>query len=582
MKTKLFMRTPLLVAALLAAGTVACAQTYITHANVLDVTTQKVLTDQTIVIKDANILQVGPSKKISPPKGAHIIDVKGEWVMPGLVDAHVHFFQTGGLYTRPDAIDLRKYQPYEKETDWYKTHMGDQLLRYLSCGITTVIDDGATYNLLHQRDTFARKGYLPRVIMAGPLLSTAYAPKNFGQLPESDEPFQTVSTPEEAVKALRQQYAHKPDLIKIWYIADKQEAAAEQREPIVKAIIQEAHAQRYRVAVHATELFTAKRAVAAGADFLVHSVEDTVIDDAFVKLLKERKVVLSPTLVVIDGYYSTFGQHYVPSPEDIAKGDPEQLGSLQELRPLPDTGLSEQYKALAAKRAGSVKSQDSIRKINLKKLADAGVTLATGTDAGNIGTLHASSYFSELRAMQAAGLSNWQVITASTLNGAMAAGREQEFGSIAPGKSADLLILKGNPVSDLQNLQQIRYVVNRGKVMEADSLLADSPETIVQKQLNAYNAHDIDAFLQTYAEDAAIYRFPDKQLAKGQEALRKMYGFLEKTPGLHATVTNRIVRNNVVIDHERLTIPGDRKGKTGIAVYFVEGKKISKVYFIDN
>ena len=62
--------------------------------------------------------------------------------MPGLTDAHVHFFQSGGLYTRPDAIDFRKYKPYDKEIDWVHNNMEDFLRRYIQCGITSVIDVG--------------------------------------------------------------------------------------------------------------------------------------------------------------------------------------------------------------------------------------------------------------------------------------------------------------------------------------------------------------------------------------------------------------------------------------------------------
>lgn len=158
----------------------AQAQTWLTHARLVDPIEQKILPDQTIVYKGDTILQVGPSTHIKVPRNATVIDASGKWVMPGMVDAHVHFFQTGGLYTRPDAIDLRRYKPYEQEIAWYKQHMDEQLRRYLAVGITTVIDDGATLALLGQRDTFSSKPYAPRILMAGPLISTAYNPKPCG------------------------------------------------------------------------------------------------------------------------------------------------------------------------------------------------------------------------------------------------------------------------------------------------------------------------------------------------------------------------------------------------------------------
>src|SRR5882757_7833294 len=238
------------------------AQTYITHANLLDMSLQRRLPDYTIVIKNDTIEQTGPSERIRIPEGARVIDATGKWVMPGMVDAHVHFFQTGGLYTRPDAIDLRKYYPYEKEIEWYKNNMDDQLRRYLSCGITTVIDDGATLGLL-RRDSFATKNYAPRILMAGPLISTAYTPKPFDNIEDPDAPFYTVNTPEEAVKMTKKEYPHRPDFIKIWYIIPDPNTAAGATKnlPLVKATIEEAHQHQYKVAVHATQKIAAQLAV---------------------------------------------------------------------------------------------------------------------------------------------------------------------------------------------------------------------------------------------------------------------------------------------------------------------------------
>jgi imidazolonepropionase-like amidohydrolase len=559
----------------------AHTQTYIVHANLVDVQSGSIRIDYTIVISGDTIDQVGPSGKIRPKTGAMVIDATGKWVMPGMVDAHVHFFQTGGLYTRPDAIDLRKYYPYEKEIEWSKNNMEEQLRRYLSCGITTVIDDGSTQALLKQRDTFAAKTYAPGILMAGPLISTAYDPKPFDGLADPDKPFYAVNTPSEAVKMTAKEYDYKPDFIKIWYIIldPNTEKGARANLPLVKATIEEAHLHHYKVAVHATQKIAAQLAVEAGADFLVHEVEDEPIDDAFIKLLKEHGVVVCPTLVVVDDYFATFGQNYIPTAEDIAKGDPVQLGSLQDLRYLPDTLISNRYLGLAKRRAKGIARQDSIRDANLKKMADAGVIIATGTDAGNPGTLHASSFFSELRAMQQAGLTNSQILVSSTLNGAKALGKDNEFGSIRKGKTADLLILRADPLADLNNLEKIDQVLHRGAIFLPDTLANRTPTDIVQRQVNAYNAHDLETFLSFYADTAVIYESPDKPLAKGKDEMRKTYSFLKNAAGLHASVVNRIVVGNRVCDQERIFRDG-RKVLEGMAIYYIDGNKISKVYFI--
>jgi predicted amidohydrolase YtcJ len=136
--------------------------------------------------------------------------------MPGMTDAHVHFFQSGGLYTRPDALDLRKFVPYNKEIEKGHQNMKALLNRYLKTGITSVIDVGSTYNFLKLRDSLSENRLLPSVYMTGPLLTT-YEPQVFMGL-KNDEPFRLVSTIEDAKKAINEQLPYRPDFIKIWYI----------------------------------------------------------------------------------------------------------------------------------------------------------------------------------------------------------------------------------------------------------------------------------------------------------------------------------------------------------------------------
>ena len=99
-----------------------------------------------------------------------------------------------------------------------------------------------------------------------------------------------------------------------------------------------------------------------------------------------------------------------------------------------------------------------------RKLIDGGVIIATGTDAGNIGTQHVGSYFTELEAMHQAGLNMWQLITCSTINGAKAMGKEKSWGSIAIGKRANMILLDADPVQDLGNWRKLSAVINKGVV----------------------------------------------------------------------------------------------------------------------
>jgi imidazolonepropionase-like amidohydrolase len=568
---------------LLFSSSAIVAQTYITNVTIGDVENQKLVPNQTVVIVNDLISNIQPSSKIKMPKNAIVIDGKGKYLFPGLTDAHVHFFQNGGLYARPDAIDLTAVMPYSKEIELSHQTMEDKLRRYLQNGITNVIDVGATYNFLKQKEVFKNAAYTPSIYMTGPLLTT-YEPKVYENLKE-DEPFNIVKTIDDGVKMVQKQLQYHPDFIKIWYIVGVDglsvEASARKNLPIVKAIINEAHKNNLKVAVHATERITAQLAVENGCDFLVHSIEDELIKDDFVQLLKKSKTILCPTLVVANGYANTFGQKITFSNHELLKANPYQLGSLLDLKHLSDTLLISRYKKYSNSKAQveNTNKTNAICLKNLKKLSDAGVLIATGTDAGNIGTLHASSYLAELQTMQKSGMNNWQIIQASTLNGAKILNKESEFGTVTVGKKANLILLDANPIETIENIAKIFRVINKGVVFNPEKIIEETPTALAQRQLNAYNCRNIDAFLEPYSEDVEIYNYPDKLMYKGKEQMRKTYSKkFENTPNLHCELLGRIVQGNVVIDKERVQF-GD-KIVEATAIYHIENDKIKKVYFI--
>jgi len=577
------MKTVLLATIALLFSIALCAQTYVTNVTILDVENQKMIPNQTVVIAKGLISNVQSSKKIKVPENAAIIDGTGKYLAPGLTDAHIHFSQNGGLYTRPDAIDLRKFVPYEEEIIISKTTMEAKLRRYLKNGITTVFDVGSTLYFLEKSKDFKGKAFSPTIYMTGPL-STTFKPEFYEDFPD-DSPFALTQTIDEGIKSVHDQLPYQPDFIKIWYIVGADglaiEESARKNLPIVKAIIDEAHKNNLKVAVHATQRITAQLAVENGADFLVHSVDDEILKPDFVQLMKKNKVVLCPTLIVHGGYVKTFGQNLNFSSYELKTAEPQQLGTLLDVKHLSDTLLVDGYKAQGNSKqmSAGLKVSDSISMANLKLLSDAGVIIATGTDAGNIGTLHVSSYQKELQAMKASGMSNWQILVASTLNGAKILDKENEFGSIAAGKKANLILLDASPIDDLENLTKIDKVINNGTVFNPEDLLKDTPEDLAQRQLNAYNFRNIDAFLEPYSDDVEIYNFPDQLRYKGKEAMRKRYAeMFENTPNLHCELVNRIVQGNTVIDQER--VQSGNRVIEAIAIYYIENGKIKKVYFV--
>lgn len=555
------------------------AQILIKNINVVDVENKRMLAGYNVVVLDGKIVSVDKGKQYKLPEGTEVIDGSGKWLVPGFTDAHVHFFQSGGLYTRPDVIDLRKYRSHDTELDWLHDNMEDFLRRYSNSGITSVIDVGASYAFLSQRDSFLNKPYAPLIRMTGPLLTT-WVPEVYKNLGK-ESPFEEMLTEEGVRKSVNDQIPAHTDFIKIWYIVtdpDKEKGARENL-PLVAAAIDEAHKNNLRVAVHATERITAQLAVEAGADFLVHGVWDELITDEFVQLLKKKKTVLCPTMVVRGNYGKVLGDHYHFTTDELAIANPVTIATVLDY-PQPDTAIAARYiKNMASpQQAVQQKKSDSIMLTNLKKLVAGGVIIASGTDAGNIGTQHASSYFEELKAMQDAGMNAWQLLEASTINGAKAIGQENEWGSVSKNKLANMLILSANPLDDIGNWRKIDRVIIKGVSYTPASLINSSPEMLAQQQLNAYNAHDLEAFLAPYADDVEIYFFPDKLQMKGKEKMRNAYQFITKTPGLYCRLVNRIIEGNMVIDQEEVWGFG-KEPVHAIAMYVIQEGKIKKVYF---
>jgi imidazolonepropionase-like amidohydrolase len=432
--------------------------------------TSQIIENATIVINGDRIAAAGDATTISVPKEARTIDCKGKFILPGYIDTHIHFFQSGDLFTRPDGADLNSVRPYKEEVAWVKSHLNDVFARYLRSGITSVVDVGGPFWNFEVRKIANATPKAPRVAVAGPLISSVSREK----LDLGDPPIVKIDTPDQARDFVRKLAEQKPDLVKIWYIVDN-EHPVESFRPIVRATIEESHAHKIRVAVHATELETARAAVQEGADVLVHSVVDKPVDDAFVKLLKDRNVILCPTLVVFERYGRTFSHQLNLTPEEKAWGNPEVIASL-DVTKVPRDKLPDRIKTALAKpeeALARIKKTYKVALPNLKKLEDAGLTIAAGTDAGNIGTIHGPALFREFQLMKEAGLTPMQILQSATANAAKLFGGDTgaRIGKIDPGNFADLIILRSNPLDDISRASEIDTVIKNGVAYSADSIL---------------------------------------------------------------------------------------------------------------
>ena len=462
-------RFALVLAVLLFAATLRAERISLVGGTVINPADGKVLPNATVVIDGDKVERVAIGKQDAASLGKQI-DCVGKFILPGYIDTHVHFFQSGDLFTRPDGTDLNSVRPYKDEVAWVKGHVNDVFARYLRSGITSVVDVGGPFWNFEVRKTANATAKAPRVAVAGPLISSVSREK----LDLGDPPIVKIDTPAQAREFVRKLAEQKPDLVKIWYIVDK-DHPVESFRPIVRATIEESHAHKIRVAVHATELETARAAVEEGADVLVHSVIDKPVDDAFVKLLKDRHTILCPTLVVFERYGRTFSHQLNLTPEEQTWGNPEVIATL-DVTKIPQDKLPERIKNGLAKPdevLDRIKKTYQVALPNLKKLEDSGVTIAAGTDAGNIGTIHGPALFREFQLMKEAGLTPMQILRCATGNAAKLFGGDTgaHIGKLEKGYFADLVVLNSNPLDDIAHASDIDMVIKNGVVYPADSIL---------------------------------------------------------------------------------------------------------------
>ena len=437
-------------------------------ATVINPADGKVMPNATVTISGDKIELVAMGKQSADSLGKQT-ECVGKFILPGYIDTHIHFFQSGGLFTRPDAVDLTKVRPYADEVALIKKNLPDTFARYLRSGITSVIDIGGPMWNFEMCKIANSTAKAPRVAAAGPLISSVSRP----QLDLGDPPIVKIDTPDQGRELVRKLAVQKPDYIKIWYIVND-ENPVEKFRPTVHAVIEESHARKLRVAVHATELEAARAAVEEGADLLVHSITDKLVDDAFVKLLKERDTILTPTLVVFERYGRTFANKLNLTLEEKAWGNPDVIATL-DVTKLPPDKIPDRIKtALADPNATLDRIQKTydIALKNLKTLEDAGITIAAGTDAGNIGTIHGPALFREFQLMKEAGLTPMQILQCATTNAAKAFGGEigPKIGAIAPGSFADLVILNSNRIDDIAHASDIDGVMKNGILYPSDAV----------------------------------------------------------------------------------------------------------------
>ena len=441
--------------------------TVYTGATLIDGTGRGASEGAMVLVEDDRFVAVGSDVEI--PEDARVVDVAGKWIVPGLIDAHIHFMTSGRMYTRPGFFDLTDKVPYEEEVAWIKTHIPDTLRAFMCSGVTSVLSLGGPSLEYDTRELARGMDDAPTVFIGHGVI--VHAPRFIAErlIPpwDGELTIKPVLSAEEGIAQVREAVARQADLVK---------TAVDDRGSLLlgtamwwwewraleRAIIEEAATHGLRVTTHAHALEYARGAMELGVASLQHIPADAPVDDAFIQLALDGGVIVVPTLALrARTFIELFTKEIDLLPIETTCSVPGIVETWYEPAP-PMDDQSTRYRQQGAMAAA-----------NTKTLYDAGVTLAVATDAGMIGLAAGSSMHLELKAMHRAGIPADYLIQAATLNSAKVAGKESLYGSVEAGKFADFLILSANPLDDIANLQAIESVVKHGKLFSQATLLPD-------------------------------------------------------------------------------------------------------------
>lgn len=384
------------------------------------------------------------------PKDVTVISAAGKTMIPMLVNAHGHVGLLKGQDVDPDNLTRANIQRH--------------LVQYRAYGVGAVLSMG-TDELKNIYD-------LRRLSQSGELLGAKLytAGRGFGAVdgaPPRGNGFSHVFRPKSAEEAQQQvrrlaEAEDKPDVIKIW-VDDMNGTAPKMRPDVYRAIIDEAHRHRLRVAAHVYYLEDARSLVESGVDILAHSIRDALVDESLLDAMRLYNVTYIPTLSLDE-----FAYVYQGRPEWME--DPFFRASLEEGVFDSIDNPAYRYKIRANPKTAQDVSGHQIALVNLKRIYDAGVRVALGTDSGAMPIRPIGfSEHHELALMVEAGLTPLEAIRVATRNSAMLL-RIPDTGTLEVGKRADFILLDGNPEDDIRNTRRISSVWQGGRQVSTGPL----------------------------------------------------------------------------------------------------------------
>jgi imidazolonepropionase-like amidohydrolase len=408
----------ILAVAALCSGSAAAQVTVLRGATLIDGSGAAPQSNVTIVIENGRLRDIGTG--VTAPAGASVIDVTGKFVVPGIINAHGH------VGPAPRDPQLRRYALY---------------------GVTTTTSMAADPDDIVDFKAKQKAGDL----RGARILTVKY---RFTTLRGNGSDYKT---PEAARQHVDEIATHGADFIKVWLDAQGGRIPKLSRE-FVAAVLDQARKHGKLTMAHIVELADARMVVDEGVNMLVHNVRDQDIPADFLATLKARNVSVISTLAREEGMFRAGGG--TPDDPFFAKG----------LSPQQRDGLTKKLDALARdpERAASMRAFEQ-DKVNVKRLWDAGIRFGFGTDSGGASERYFIQGFFEHRQMELlvqAGLTPMQVIQSFSKNNSEMLGLDQDFGTLARGKAADLLVLTKNPLDDIANMRTFEAVYLGGKKFE--------------------------------------------------------------------------------------------------------------------
>jgi imidazolonepropionase-like amidohydrolase len=404
----------------------------------IDGTGRAPISGVTVVVEGSRIREVGTT--VQAPAGARIIDGAGKFLIPGLIDAHIHLRGGRGGGSARTAAD--------REAEGVRA-----LHSYLYAGVTTVFDAGNASEFIMALRAKEQSGAIvsPRILATG---GTVASPNGHGG------PYNIEAWPGDR-KLLDEHLKTKPDLVKIgqdehgWGTRPQ---INQLPDDLLEKIIRYYHSKGVRIIIHTSNEHNSIEAIYAGADTMAHPVIQAPMSDEYVNLMRVKRVPTVSTLTIGENY-SRVAEH----PEFV---DQPLYAETMEADERQRIKTEESAKQKENRWAQWMKVMTPVAQDNMKRLNEAGKDIvAAGTDQTSGPALHR-----ELELLAGGGISPADVIVIATRNAARALGKQETLGTIEAGKLADMVLLKADPTRDINNTKQIDTVIKNGQVIDRQKL----------------------------------------------------------------------------------------------------------------